>query len=336
MRRTASPSVPVPWFRRPRWPALFVQATGYTQTLPFTITVGRLGEHDPVGDGPRRPSLYWAYDDGDRSYSEHPTFSWVEIGNQGTRLPLGDNQTIALPLPEGFGPFIYYGRRYDTISVCSNGWVAPGTTTATSWTNYRLPKLTAPPLIAVNWDDLYPGLGNGIWFAVDTAHHRLVIEWDSVHYRTPANVWDKFELVIYDTTRAAGDGNSEFDLAYYSANWLRSSTVGIQDPTYQIGITCLYDTAYHVGTSRLGYGRCIRFTTDVPLPGIGEADGKWAPAEERPMGRAGLVVVPTVGRGAVVIRLTLSGPGPVELAVYDVTGRQVATIVRQTLPAGLH
>ncbi|MGQ9708764.1 MAG: C25 family cysteine peptidase, partial [bacterium] len=67
---------------------------GYRWTLPFKITVGEFRAIDPIPDGPRQPALYWAYDDVDSGYSQHPLFNWIEIRDIGTRLVYPQNDSV--------------------------------------------------------------------------------------------------------------------------------------------------------------------------------------------------------------------------------------------------
>ncbi|MFO7650002.1 MAG: M14 family zinc carboxypeptidase, partial [bacterium] len=84
---------------------LALAGTGYADTLELDITVGELRAVDPIPDGPRQPARFWAYDDVDTAYAQHPQFGWVEINGVGTRLTLSDDQTSVVSLPSGFGPW---------------------------------------------------------------------------------------------------------------------------------------------------------------------------------------------------------------------------------------
>jgi hypothetical protein len=226
---------------------LLVNGTGYCDTIYFRLVVGEVVMTDPVPDGPRQPPLYWAYDDVDSSYVQHPEFSWVEINNLGTRLNLSDDQTVQIDLPFTWQ---FYSTNYNQISICSNGWVAPGYTTATAYYNSSLPTTTLPGVVCANWDDLYPPYGNGVWYFYDTPNHRFVVEWDSVYY-LGGSQWDKFEIIIYDQTIPTPTGDNQLIVQYLTANNYSSSTVGIQDPTQTIAIQCLFDGSYHHGSARL-------------------------------------------------------------------------------------
>jgi hypothetical protein len=286
--------------------SLYLSAIGFADTLGFKLRVGEIGERDPIPDIPG--NRYWAYDDVDTAYIEHPAYDWVELRGVGTRVQLGDNQTATVPLPAGFGPFRYYDRSYDSVSICSNGWLAPGAVTGTWWENRILPDPALTRLLAVNWDDLLGPFSGGIWHHWDSVGHRFIVEWDSIHYRMPLDSFETFQAVIYDTTRAAADGTSEFTFQYRTANCLNRSTIGIQDPTRQIAINVAYDDQWNRAAARVVPGRAIKFTTNPPAVGIAERAGR-EPPRRRPQ-------MQTVVRGV----LLLSGPGN-RAMLLDATGR---------------
>ncbi|MBN2538160.1 carboxypeptidase regulatory-like domain-containing protein, partial [candidate division WOR-3 bacterium] len=224
---------------------LHLEGTDYTDSLEFQVTVGELRAVDPIPDGPRQPALYWAYDDTDSGYAHRPDFEWVEISGVGTRLTLSDDQTVVVPLPSGF-VWRFYGQQYSQLSVCGNGFVCPGSQTYSGYSNQALPYSTAPGLVALNWDDLFPPTGGGVWHWHDAANHRFIVEWDSVHYYSSA-LADKFQLVLYDTTVATPSGDNEFKVQYLTANNYVGNTVGIQDQAASIAIEALFNGSYHRG-----------------------------------------------------------------------------------------
>ncbi|MEO0090080.1 MAG: T9SS type A sorting domain-containing protein, partial [candidate division WOR-3 bacterium] len=77
---------------------------------------------------------------------------------------------------------------------------------------------------------------NGIWFLYDSLNHRIIIEWDSVHYYNPREVWDKFQVIIYDSTVTGPNGYNKILFQYKTRNGFTSSTIGIEDHTNTIGI----------------------------------------------------------------------------------------------------
>ncbi|MEO0112108.1 MAG: T9SS type A sorting domain-containing protein, partial [candidate division WOR-3 bacterium] len=131
------------------------------------------------------------------------------------------------------------------------------------------PTSTNPnAMICVNWDDLYPPYGNGIWFYYDTLNHRMILEWDSVHYYNPREQWDKFQIIIYDTSIQTPTGDNVIKFQYLTANNYFSNTVGIEDQTNTIGICAVYNNSYHRASAQLQPRRAIKFVTGPPLPSV--------------------------------------------------------------------
>ncbi len=311
---------------------LYITAGGATVVRSFQIGVGVIRSVDPIPDGPRTPTQYWAYDATDVMYTKAPIFEWVEISGVGTRLTLSDDQTVVVNLPSSFGPFRFYGQNFTQVSICGNGWVGLGSTTVSAYSNSSLPSTTLPPAFLLNWDDLYPPTGGGVWHYHDVANHRFIIEWDSVAYYSSRTTFDKNQLILYDTTLAAADGNCEAVMQYLTANGMSSSTVGEQDPTRAIAIQCLYDGAYHRGAAPIVPGMAIRYTTDPPRMQTAVREV----ASGRAANRLALHSVRSPFRGAGVLAYSLPRPARIELGVYDLGGRRVATLCSGEQPAGTH
>ena len=236
---TAGGSIPM---ETPIACTLYAYADGGYVSAPqvFTIIVGEIRAVDPIPDGPRTPAQYYAYDDGDAGYPARPTYNWIELRGRG--ISLSDDQTVPITIPTAFGPFRYYGTSYTQLSVCSNGFVMPGSYTTTAYSNAGLPSTTlGAPAICLNWDDLYPTVGGGVRWMHDTANHALVVEWDSVAYYSPQTTFDKNEIVIFDTSVHGLTNNNIVTLQYKTANGYSSNTVGMQDPTQAIGINALFN-----------------------------------------------------------------------------------------------
>lgn len=294
---------------------LLVNGTGYSRILEFSLVISELRFSDPIPDGPRVPPVYWAYDDVDVAYNEHPDFDWVETRGRGTRLTLADDQTVQVNLPTGF-VWRYYGRDYTQISICSNGWVAPGYTSTTAYSNTELPTTSLPGLVALVWDDLYPPVGNGVWYFHDADNHRFVVEYDSVAYWAGQSSLDKFQLVIHDTTVHTPTGDNVLLANYLTAEFTGASTVGIQDPSATVAIQCVFNSRPHVGAAPLRARRAIKYTTVLPATGVKESP-KAGPAT-----LPGLQVTPNPFNDRVEFALPPAG-GALRVRVYDNSGRVV-------------
>ncbi|MFO7650701.1 MAG: FlgD immunoglobulin-like domain containing protein [bacterium] len=297
---------------------LYIAGTDYVDTLSFTVTIGEIRSIDPIPDN-AAPPRFWSYDDVDAGYSQRPEFSWVEINGIGTRLTLTDDQTVVVDLPTGFA-WNYYGTPSSQISICGNGWVAPGYQTISTYTNTALPSSGMPGFVALCWDDLYPPTGNGVWYYHDAANHRFIVEYDSVAYYSNRTVLDKYQFILYDTTVHTPTGDNVFTVQYLTADGFSSSTVGIQDPSRSYAIQCLFDGAYHRGTARLEAGRAIKFVTIEPTTGIAD-EPRWQSA-----GNLRIRAFPNPFTGSTRLEASLARPGPLACRVYDNTGRVVRTL----------
>ena len=93
--------------------------------------------------------------------------------------PDEDDTTVGVTLPFDFP---YFGRTFDRVSVCSNGWVAFGATILTTSVNPALPSAAAPNgVLAPLWDDLATAGGGVRTFVEGAAPTRVfVIDWHGV------------------------------------------------------------------------------------------------------------------------------------------------------------
>lgn len=298
--------------------SVFITGSGYNDTMRFTVTVGEIRAIDPIPDN-AAPPRFWSYDDVDAGYSQRPDFSWVEINGIGTRLTLSDDQTVVVDLPNGF-TWNYYGTPSSQISICGNGWVAPGYQTISSYTNTALPSSGMPGFVALCWDDLYPPTGNGVWYYHDAANHRFIVEYDSIAYYANRTVLDKFQFILYDTTVHTPTGDNVFTLQYLTADGISSVTVGIQAPDLTTFVQCLFDGAYHRGTARLEAGRAIKFVTIEPTTGLAD-EPRW-----QATGNLRIRAFPNPFAGTTRLEAQLAAPGPLDCAVYDNAGRVIRTL----------
>ncbi|MCX6844899.1 MAG: M28 family peptidase [candidate division WOR-3 bacterium] len=310
---------------------LTITATESTWQTTFSFQIGEYSTTDPVPDGPRTPALYWAYDDVDTLYPEHPTYNWVEISAQGTRIPMPSNDTvIPVNLPSAFGPFKYCGQRYTQVSVSADGWIAAGNYTTSNFSNTALPGTSAPrATIFANWDDLYPDYQSSgyVYWYHDTANHRFIVEYDSVRYYSGMNR-DKFEVIFDDTTVTTPTGDNVITVQYKTAAGFGSSTVGIQDPTQAIAIQDLFNGALARGAAPIAAGRAIKYTT-VAGTAVSEPAVRVSP-------RPSVSVHPSLITGLARISFSLPQASSVKLDAYDRSGRRLATLISGRLAAGAH
>jgi hypothetical protein len=321
----AKPTAPI---ETPIWCNLYLTGTGFAETLRVPILVGD-SMCEPLG-----PDAYgyMAYDNGDITYSEHPTYDWVEISDIGEKLTLGDDATQTIDLPPEFGPIYYYGQRTTKLSVCSNGWVAPDTSTRLDFNNLQLPCTYAPQrVIALNWDNFDPTPFGWIGYYCDAANHRLIVEFDSVPYFPLYADWQKVEIIFYDTTLAGPSGDNVFVMQYATANNIGSITAGIQNNEGLSGLTYLYNSNYPRQSAPIVPGRAVKYVAIVPPTAVNETPATCA-LQRLPS----LSVRPNPLSGQGFVSYDLPQSSRVKIGVYDVSGKLVRELVNGLSSAGAH
>lgn len=232
----------------------------YINTI--SLSLGTRNSDDPQGSDAWG---YFAYDNTDVESGITPG-AFEDISSSGTFVELGDDEKIELQIPFDF---VYYGESYDTLTVCSNGWAAPGIQPYFMLDFYNLP-IPGPNgpwgTLAIFWDDLEPLAGGGIYW--EDRGDQLIVQWEEMGHARFDGVSNTFQLVIYDpavhTTRT---GDSPIEFRYSGSiedvdSLEEYSTVGIESPDNGMGIECLFSTTYDDGAPIIGDGTAIRFTTN--------------------------------------------------------------------------
>jgi hypothetical protein len=246
-------------------------SNGMADTVDWILSVGEAGTDDPTG-----PDVYgyYAFDNTDTAYPDYaPTYAWIEIdptrGGSGTTVGLtdygdsqDDSQTIDLPFP-----FTYYGQSFTRATICSNGWIAMGSTYLTNYRNWNIPAAGAPDyMIAPMWDDLYQSGNNKVYHWSDTANHRYIVEWSRL-YNNNCGSQEAFQIILYDPAyypTDTGDGTILFQYDTFSNcdGQQHFCTIGIENGDQTDGIMFTYYNYYNAGAATVQAGRAIRF---VPI-----------------------------------------------------------------------
>ena len=251
-------------------------ADGFDQTVTFLIDVGTVAVTDPLGPDSYG---YTAYDSTDETYDLAPMYNWIEIdpsyGGSGTLIPLydnGNNGDVAdVNVPFTFN---FYGINYNMISVCSNGWIAPGGSSQASFMNSQVPGPQGPsPMIAPFWDDLRMGSGH-VYYKNDLVEHAFIIEWSHLQADWN-NAEETFQVLIYDpAVYPTPSGDAEIVFQYKTINNVsvgsysgypvehgQYSTVGLEDHTGLVGLEYTYNNTYPTAAAPLANELAIKFTT---------------------------------------------------------------------------
>lgn len=277
---------------------------------------------------------YWAYDDLDTGYPEAPTFSWIELdpsfgGSGGTEHLIDDDAQVTEALPFTFR---YYGVDYEQVTICSNGWISMVPCDINYFWNYTIPMALGPKAqIAVFWDDLEV-VGTDlirVYTRYDATEGRYVIEWSRALNNFDETSVETFEVILYDPAiiqTTTGDG--VIDMQYLEVHDVditkNYATVGIEDHFQNAGIQYTFNNTYAPGAAVLENGRVIRFTPNAP-------SNYQAPLaikpEMMPDDFALETVYPNPFNSATRIDYRVDFTQPVNLAIYDILGKQVANLV---------
>ena len=154
-----------------------------------------------------------------------------------------------------------YGEEYDSATICSNGWIAPGGSTQASFMNSPIPGPQGPsPMIAPFWDDLRTAGGDVYWH-YDSSLLILIIEWDQM-LNDHNNDEETFQAILYDANfYPAASGDSEIKFQYkiinntnpgsYPSQHGQYATVGIEDHTGLRGLEYSFNNSYPAAAKHL-------------------------------------------------------------------------------------
>jgi len=251
---------------------------GFHQQMMFNLMIGNPSLTDPLGPDSYG---YYMYDDGDVSYTSVPTYNWIELdpglGGDGTIISLNDSDdddsdisVIKLPIN-----FKIYGQFYDMITVCSDGWVSPGSHEGASFMNWTIPGPNAPmPLIAPFWDDLKMSAESKVLYKHFPESGMFVIEWSNLRNDYDESYNETFEAILYDYTvspTSTGDSNIIFqykeihnvdqgEYGVYHVHHGQFATVGIQNETGTVGLEYTFNNTYPVPAKPLANEMAIAVT----------------------------------------------------------------------------
>ncbi|HIN46502.1 MAG TPA: T9SS type A sorting domain-containing protein [Candidatus Marinimicrobia bacterium] len=309
-----------------------------------SLLVGPVETSDPI---PPDDYGYWAYDNSDVEYEEAPDYDWLELnpeeGGIGEDLGLTDDTHTDISI--GF-PFRYYGMWYDSITVCSNGWISVEPSAIDYFWNFSIPMSMGPfGMIAPFMDDLDDNDGTEpfhVYAWQDASNGRLIIQWDNVangedDESCPDCVRETFQLILYDPSlypTATGDGEIVFQ--YQEINDIDAngnySTVGIESPDQNLGVQYLFNQHLAAGAVMPTEGVAVKFTTDAPPNAIMETGESTAIADQYSFSPA----YPNPFNAITSLRFQIPIPSRVKVIVYDILGREVRTLLNSTKEAGIH
>lgn len=342
---------------------------GWADTLYSTITMSDREATDPLGQDNYG---YFAFDDTDVGFDKAPVYDWFEIcpdaegaDFEGALLEqivdrnywldeeiIDFAQIVELPFPVQ-----YYGEVFDSLTISANGFVAMGTQRDMPLgRNWHIPSPGGPNyMIAPYWDDRVvdvdvdtPDEIRGVYHHYDAAGGRYIIEWynvaDWVDTSLPTHgpiSSCTFQLVFFDQSggHVTESGDTEFLFQYgelnhtlgYVENDNPFFTTGIENGDQSDGLMASYWNVLEPGMADIAAGRAILFTTGYG-PTVDVADLR----SSQPLTWSLEEVYPNPFNPTTTIRFQLKESADVSILLYDLLGREVATVVRSRMGAGRH
>ncbi len=234
-----------------------------SSVMACTLSSGVVGQFT---GGPDASTYRWI----DSDTTGGPTYNWIDISATGTALGTGDDARYWFKLPFNFK---FYGTNYDTVWVCTNGWLSFGINPGSSaWTNATVPTATVPNrAIFVFWDDMDVVSGdnsNMYYQTFGSAPSRYcVITWKDVERRNSPYSFNQmtFQAILYE------DGQivlqyKDCSVGDSTYNWGKSATVGIENSAGTVGLQYLYNGSPN--GNLLASERAIKFYPTIVDVGV--------------------------------------------------------------------
>lgn len=313
----------------------------FRDTLSFHFIAGTIDSTAPtyVTNQP-----YFAYESEDSLYTASLEFDWFDISpsNGGLGTPVNfqnGNQVFPVSLPFTFQ---YFGQTFQSISVSTDGWIAPGVQLASSWLNQLLPFIDdgINGMICPWWDNLwgFSQLGQSCFTFYDSTNHRYLIQWDSVTVGSNGSSRLNFQFILYDENFYPTPTNDNpFDFVYknFQGGIVYSMTVGLESPDETIGIVL----GHHLNRDSTMFpfhdAKRIHFTSVVPrIRTFTDASELLQPKLLSPSSFVISKVYPNPFNSQSNITLEIPWNDQINLSIFDVLGRRVKTLYNGQLGAG--
>ncbi len=241
----------------------------YYDTLEVPLSI--LGEPTRLPTGPDEYG-YYIIDDTDILDDLVPTFEWNDISDDGRTIEEitdSDDGIATIPLPFTFS---FYGHIYDSISVSSNGFLAPefcGWSGPGTGTPQRMPHIGGPAgIIAAMWSDLAPMRpGGDIFSYYDEENSQFVIQYDSVEFYSTGGYVSMQVRICDADDYPTPTGDNEIFVYYKDILNPVNYGVGIESPDETNGLQYYFLGDYDEHSAPIEPERALRITTNIPTFG---------------------------------------------------------------------
>ncbi len=324
---------------------LIISDNGYATQVFHTLTAGSAAPTSPTGPDEYG---YFTYDSFDAGFAQTPVYNWIEtdpaLGGQGTVWEIMDDGSLTVDLPFNFR---FYGREYNHVTMCSNGWISLLPTTMEDFYNCYIPAALGPyAMIAGYWDDLkgkktgVDDQGNGIFNNIrlirwhDAANNRYIVQWNEAYNQYNIDLMDgasleRFQIILYPQSGRDGDIVIQYHTVDNPGTTTNYCTVGIENHDQTVGLGYTHGNVYPPTATALQAGLAIKFTTLAPDSYVAADDPVMAPFELQQN-------YPNPFNPSTTLSFSLAKSGAARLAVYNTKGQLIKTLVDAELPGGKH
>ncbi len=329
--------------RRARLVLDFTDSVGRTFRKYGYVRIGEVSTSSPTGpDG----YGYYAYDNTDTDYAQAPVYDWVEIDPdsssftnvQVVSLTDDDSEIVDLPID-----FMFYGETYNSMTVCSNGWISFRETWMSNFRNWELPAYLGPgAMVAPYWDDLggrpidaIEEENLEIFVYHDDVNNRVIIQWDTAWNFDNRESQEKFEIILEPRMENGTPVDGDITFQYKNIDnpdvLGNYCTIGIENMDHSEALQYHYAGFDDVTAAPLQAGLAIKFSTINPdgIVGTHEDD---VPEHVTMLGQN----YPNPFNPTTKISFSIKNNSRVELAVYNINGQKVKTLKKEIMSAGNH
>lgn len=314
----------------------------YSITAFYAVTAGNPGTTDPTGPCEYG---YFAYDSFDVGFPEAPVYDWIPVDPSAEIFLNMDDGSRVIDLPFTFR---FYGRDYQQITVCTNGWMSFGATWMADFYNHFIPAALGPnAMIAGYWDDLKgmktgvnpdgSGIFNDISIAYwhDVPNNRYIIDWEDAYNQYNIDLMEnasleRFQIILYPKDNADGDIVVQYHTVDNPGLTTNFCTVGIEDHSQTRGLTYTFANFYPPTATPLQAGLAIKFTTTPPDTYVSNSD----PVLAVPFTLA--QNYPNPFNPTTTISFNLAQNANANLRIYNLKGQLVKTLLSAPTQAGNH
>ena len=167
-----------------------------------------------------------------------PEFDWIDISENGERLDASNDWNSGI-LDFGF-EFEWYCENYNSVNVCSNGWVTLDPDNNRADVNLPIPPDERDPnaLFMINNYDLDPSAGGEMYFWTNE-EDQAVVSWIEIPRNNNGDYLSTFQIifngdgsVIYQYGPMEGHNGQESDVGYESPDGQMGAAIAINENGY--------------------------------------------------------------------------------------------------------